>query len=73
MIQPRCSCEIEERRIMIDCTVYGAYPRPERHSAQFKDLYKHWTICPNHLEERQIKGLIVNSLTCCMCHKVVIR
>lgn len=68
-----CSCCNEERRIIIDCTINATYPRPERHSCQFKDLYKHWTISPFYLELRREKGLIVNYLTCGTCHKAVIR
>ena len=73
MRKNNCSCEEEERRIIIDCTINSAYPRPERHSTQFKDLHRHWTISHFYLEKRRDRELIVNFLTCGMCHKVVIR
>ena len=68
-----CMCEEEDRRIIIDCTINPTYPRPERHSTQFKDLQRHWTIAPYYYEKRRDLGLIVNFLTCGMCHKEVIR
>jgi len=68
-----CTCDVEARRIIIDCTVNATYPRPEKHATQFKDLHRHWTISPHYLERRRDMQLVVNYLTCGMCHRAVIR